>query len=238
MKIQHLVILLGLTLFVLSCNQGEGLGGSSTLEGYIYKINHTDDNFSFKKDTFPAADERVNLIFGDDYYTGDDTRTNHDGLYRFSYLRKGNYTVQAFSNPADDSPEGVFTTIKVGSGLNVADTIFIHDGKAYKTAMVKGVVMVQYIKNGWPYPEEKLEPAVGTRVYIKHKGEETHFDDVRVGDEGVFIFQKVSPGDYEIYTTSEDRITELEYTIKQEVNVVQTEKTYLVPDTFKIFIAV
>ena len=194
-------------LFFTSCNKDEGLGGSSAIEGYIYNIFHNDDNFSFSTETIPAVGEKVYIVYGDDSdgpIADKDVDTNKNGMYRFEYLRKGNYTVYALSSyPEERSKQKVaeLKTVKVGSGTAHADTIYIHSGKAYGLSMIKGSVYVQYYdklnKVGIPVP------AVETRVYLKRKGEITHFDDVRVGNEGTFIFQKVPPGIYEVYTTTE-----------------------------------
>jgi hypothetical protein len=201
------LLYLFLSLFLLSsCNKDEGLGGSSSLEGYVYEIKHGDDNYSFQADTFPALDQDVFIEFGDDLNPGDRIKSGREGYYRFDYLRKGTYTVYALSDFADGHKEAVAKTVKVSGDLNKADTIFIHTGKANGTAMIKGSVWVRYYNKGsLVYIDGKdLFPAVEFRVFIKNLGEETSFNDVRVGDQGVFIFQKITPGkSYEIYVDTE-----------------------------------
>ena len=226
--------LLCLFLFC-ACNKDEGLGGSSALEGHVYQIEHSDDNFSFLTDTFPAAEEDVYLIFGNNEvdYFGDDVKTNPDGLYRFNYLRTGNYIVYAYSEYADGRKADVSQNVKVGGGLNKADTLFIHTGKAYGTAMIKGSVWglfydgTKKVDEGW---------AIDADVYINRYGEEMHFDRIRVGDQGVFIFQKILPGKYEIWVTSEDPETRKLTPIKQEIEVKEAGKIYELPETFTITI--
>ena len=203
MKIYSYFIFL-ISLFLLtSCNKDEGFGGSSSLEGYVYNIRHLDDNFSFKTDTFPALDQRVYLSYGK---ADEDIRTNYEGKYRFEFLRSGNYTVYAHSEFPDGRLEPVFADVKVGGSLTKADTIFIHTGKANGTAMIKGSVMIRYYNKGSlvTINGESSFPAVETRIFLKYLGDETYYDDVRVGDKGIFIFQKVQPGlDYEIYVSTE-----------------------------------
>lgn len=41
-------------------------------------------------------------------------------------------------------------------------------------------------------------------MYIRKEGSPYHFDDVRVGLDGVFAFQKIQPGNYEVFTFTED----------------------------------
>ena len=52
-----------------------------------------------------------------------------------------------------------------------------------------------YRGQGWAYEH---------RVYIRNAGEAYHFDDVRVGLDGVFAFQKLQPGEYEVFTFTEN----------------------------------
>lgn len=206
MKIYYCFLLLVLSLSLFSsCEKEEGFGGSSALEGYVYKIEHSNDNFSFKADTFPALDQRVYLQYPSDL---EDIRTDSAGRYRVNFLRSGDYAVYAHSELQDDSDnlQAEVVNVHVSGKLTVADTIFIHTGKANGTAMIRGKVMVSYYNKGdlVSINGESIFPAVETRVFIKYLGDQTYFDDVRVGDQGVFIFQEVKPGrDYEIYASTE-----------------------------------
>lgn len=233
-----LVLLLFVPLFLLtSCNRGEGIGGSSSIEGYVYNIVHQDDNFSFTVDTIPAVKEDVFLIYGTDDYFGDDVETDKDGRYRFDYLRSGTYVVYAYSEFADKNKtkEAVYQTVKVGGGLNKAPDIYIHTGKAYGTSMIKGSVLARYYDNG---RKEDEGPGIGTRVYIKNYGEETHFDDVRAGDQGVFIFQKILPGKYEVYTTTEDPDSERLDPVYQIIEVTEAGKVYELEEQFIVIVTI
>jgi hypothetical protein len=226
--------LLPITLLLLAaCNKGEGLGGSSSLEGYVYQVEHTDDNFSFKTDTFPAAKKDVYLIFGDNEndYFGDDVEANNNGLYRFDYLRKGSYIVYSYAEYADGRREAVVQKVKVGGGTNRAAPIFIHTGEAYGTAMVKGSVHAQFYDKDDMVDEG---PAVDADVYINREGEEMFFERIRVGDKGIFIFQKIFPGKYEVWTTSEDPETRKLTPIKQTIEVKEAGKTYEFQEVFTV----
>lgn len=229
------ICLFSFLLLFTSCNKGEGLGGSSSLEGYIYNVVHRDDNFSFTKDTIPAVKEDVFIIFGTDDYFGDDIETDKDGRYRFDYLRSGTYVVYAYSSFADSHKEAVYQEVKVGGGLNKAPDIYIQTGKAHGTSMIKGSVYARYFDKGKKVDEGA---GVGVRVYIKHHGEETHFDDVRAGDKGVFVFQKLLPGKYEIYTVTEDPDTEKLDAVIQTIEITETGKIYELPEEFSIIITV
>ncbi|MDR0683256.1 MAG: hypothetical protein LBG15_15660 [Dysgonamonadaceae bacterium] len=236
MKIYSYFLLLFL-IFVLhsSCNKDEGLGGTSSLEGYVYKVEHYDDHFSFRTDTFPAVKEDVYLIFGDnDDYFGDDVDTDQNGFYRFDYLRKGNYRVYAVSDYADGRKEAITKKVKVSGNINKADTIFIHTGQAYGTAMIKGNVNATYYHNG---SYRDTGPGTGMRAYIRHTGEVAFFNDTRVGG-GVFVFQKLFPGDYEIAVETENANTEKVDLIIKPVRIIEINKIYEIEETFEVNVAV
>ncbi|MDR2843147.1 MAG: hypothetical protein LBV57_00690 [Candidatus Symbiothrix sp.] len=204
MKINSCFFRLLAILFLFgSCNQDEGLGGSSAIEGYVYMINHPDDIYSFQTDTFPALDKDVYLEFGNDKSIGAKTKSGREGYYRFDYLRDGTYTVYALSDMKDHKT-AIATTVKVNGNSHRADTLYIHTGDAVESAMVKGRVWIQFYHNGEAEPE-KLIPAVETRVFIKYPQDSTYFDDVRVGNQGIFIFQKIKPHQpYEVYVSTEE----------------------------------
>ncbi|GHV08702.1 hypothetical protein FACS1894160_3450 [Bacteroidia bacterium] len=232
MRINFLLFVLSCLLLV-SCNKDEGIGGSSSLEGYVYQIEHSADNFSFRIDTFPAVDVRTFLIFGnnDDDFYGKDTRTDKNGLYRFDYLREGNYITYSLSEPADNHAEAVSTTVKVKGSLTKADTIFIHTGKAYGTSMIKGSVWAEF----WDKTSIiDRGHAINSDVFINHYGEEMFFERIRVSENGTFIFQKILPGKYKVWVTSEDPITRKLTPIEQIIEVTETEKVYELPEKFTV----
>jgi len=220
-------------IFILSsCNQNEGLGGSSSIEGYVYNIVHQSGDFSFTPDTVPAAGERIYIIYGDNEdgpVANKDVRTNLKGMYRFEYLRKGNYIVYAFSEYPEQlnkQKEAVLQSVKVGSGTAYAGSIYIHSGKGYGLSMIKGRAMIQYYDRGalpnLLSPYRNPLPATGERVFLKRAGEEHFIDDVRVSNRGVFIFDRVPPGKYEVYANQEV-IDERRVTIPTDSKFIEIE---------------
>jgi hypothetical protein len=230
-------VYLFIDLFIfISCNKDEGFGGSSSLEGYVYNVVHNENNYSFTTDTFPALDKDVFLEFGGDYSIGERIRTGREGYYRFDYLRKGNYTVYALSDFADNSKDPVARKIKVNDGLNKADTIFVHTGKAAGIAQIRGVVWVKYYNKGSLIRVQGKDsiPAVETRVFIKNIGEETSFGDARVSDSGVFIFQKIQPNkQYEVSVNTEvpgENNKKILFPLVKKINVGKAYQTYPLDD--------
>ena len=187
---------------LVSCNTHEGEGGTGTVLGYVKLVQHPDDDYLLTTDTIAAAKTDVFIVYGDDAFYGDDTETNPDGLYQFDYLTPGKYTVFAYSTLTTGERVAVSETVELGNGEAVqAPTIYIHDGKAYGTSIVKGKVWGMYFHNesyrgeGWAYEH---------RVYLRKLGDVYHQDDVRVSLDGVFAFQKVLPGAYEVITYTQD----------------------------------
>lgn len=75
------------------------------------------------KPLYPAIDEKVYLVYGDQEVYGDLTRTGGDGEYQFNELMPGNYTVYAISKD----------TLSGGT-LKVTQTVEITDKKSVVTA--------------------------------------------------------------------------------------------------------
>jgi hypothetical protein len=220
------------TGILASCSQAEGLGGSSSIEGYVYNVVHQDDNYSFLTDTFPAAGKKVYISFGNEASVGEDTDAGQNGYYRFDYLHEGNYRVYALSESKFGEKMAVVQSVKAGEGRSWAPNIYIHSGDAYNTAMVSGKVYVTYYNKGSlvTVGGRSEFPAVDARVYIKNYGEPAAFDDVRTGDTGVFIFKELQTDrPYEVFVHTEIRGEEYKnilFPILQTVNVREAHKIY------------
>ncbi len=216
-----------------SCNRGEGTGGRGIIEGTVYMVLHPDDNYNLETDTVLAAKEDVFIVYGNENFYGDDVETDHTGHYVFNYLRPGNYTVYAYSTLASGERIAVPQTVTVGKGENVTvPDIYIHEGKAYGTSMVKGQVYATYIdKNGNVL---STGPAYGHRMYLQRVGEAYPCDDVRAGIDGIFMFQKVTPGDYLVFTTSIYNEDEIPLIVQKTVSVTEPDAIFEIPDRFEI----
>lgn len=211
-----------------SCNNKEGEGGTGTVQGYVRLVHHPDDDYNLNVDTMAAAKTDVFIIYGDEAFYGDDTETNPDGLYQFEYLTPGDYTVFAYSTLPTGEKVAVAETVTLERGkVAQVPTIYIHDGKAYGTSIIKGKVWGVYFHNttyrgeGWAYEH---------RVYLRKLGEVYHQDDVRVGLNGVFAFQKVLPGTYEVITYTQDA-NEVPSPMIDTVTVGAEEIFEMKPDT-------
>lgn len=224
-----LFFLLALTaILTASCNSHEGEGGTGTVQGHVRLVQHPDDNYDLHTDTVAAAKTDVFIVYGDDAFYGDDAETDPNGFYQFRFLTPGDYTLFAYSTLNTGERVAVSQRVTLEQG-KVADVpvIYIHDGKAYGTSIVKGKVWAMYCHNneyrgeGWAYEH---------RVYLRRLGEAYHLDDVRVGLDGVFAFQKVLPGQYEVITYTQDA-QEVPSPFIDTITVGPDEILEMTPDT-------
>lgn len=232
---RFLLALFALALVMTACNKGPGEGGSGTVRGYVKLVHHPDDDYSLTPDTMVAAKTDVFIVYGDEAYYGDDVETGSDGLYQFEYLLPGKYTVFAYSILPSGEKVSVSETVDLARGaVAQVPTLYIHDGKAYGTSIVKGQVHATYYHNGsyrgegWAYEH---------RMYIRKAGETIPFDDTRVGPDGYFAFQKLQPGEYEVFTVTQD-FNEIPDFIFQTIMVEESGQVYELPEQFEIIINV
>ena len=229
-------LILAVTALLLSaCNKGPGEGGTGTVQGFVKLVHHPDDDYNLTPDTMVAAKTDVFIVYGDEAYFGNDAETNANGMYRFEYLRPGNYTVFAYSTLPSGEKVAVSETVELQRGtIANVPTLYIHDGKAYGTSVVKGRVHAAYYHNG-SYRGEGW--ACEHRVYIRRVGDDIPFDDTRVGPDGYFAFQKLQPGEYEVYTVTQD-FNEVPDFVFQTIMVEEAGQVYEFLEQFEVIINV
>ncbi|MBR4561533.1 MAG: hypothetical protein IKO23_06425 [Bacteroidales bacterium] len=233
---RFLMTICTVALALSACNKGPGEGGTGTIQGIVKLVHHPDDDFTLTADTMPAAKTDVFIVYGDEAYFGDDVETGADGMYQFVYLLPGNYTVFSYSTLPSGEKIAVSETVELQRGTTVnVPTIYIHDGKAYGTSIVKGQVHATYYHNG-SYRGEGW--ACEHRVYIRRVGEDLPFNDTRVGPDGYFAFQKLLPGNYEIFTASDDINTEIPDFVFQSISADEAGQVYELPEQFEVIINV
>ena len=234
-KIKLLFALVAMVFLLPSCNKGPGEGGTGTVQGFVKLVHHPDNDYTLTADTMPAAKTDVFIVYGDEAYFGDDVETSPDGMYRFEYLLPGEYTVYSYSTLPSGEKVAVGETVTLQRGaVCQVPTIYIHDGKAYGTSIVKGRVHAAYYHNGSSRGEGW---ACEHRVYIRRVGDDIPFDDTRVGPDGYFAFQKLQPGEYEVYTVTQD-FNEVPSFIFQTIMVEEAGQIFELPEQFEVIINV
>lgn len=97
-KIMRSFVLFFLFLIVISgCKKEEGVGGTSTIKGKVI-VHKYDPPFNGIQSIYPAVDEKVYIIYGEEGTTYDaNFNSSYDGSYEFKFLQKGNYRLFAYS---------------------------------------------------------------------------------------------------------------------------------------------
>lgn len=125
-----LIILL--SSFLLSCSKEAGDGGNSTIYGKIIAHNYNAE-FTNLKGIYPAADEDVYIIYGNDYSYSERVRTSYEGVYEFKYLRKGDYTIYAYSKDSTLTlPSEMYAVIRKVKIDDNQQTVQVEDMKIFR----------------------------------------------------------------------------------------------------------
>lgn len=193
-----------MAFFMSSCERPEGEGGKSVIEGQVYLINDVgqvaqkaNGEYYFVKDTIPAVDEDVYIIYGsnmDDFY-GDKVKTDYKGRYRFDYLVSGTYSVYAYSSYPNGAKKPEFRMEFVGySKTTQMEDIYIMDGKNVGQSAIVGVINATGNYTG---------PAIDVRVSLCELGVVGPISDARTDSEGRYLFTKLAPGkSYRVWAES------------------------------------
>ena len=93
--------------FISSCQKEAGEGGTSTIQGSVYKISTYYNVLTQQNDTVYYqldSGEDIYIIYSEDEndFYDDNIETNWNGQYRFDYLRKGDYTVFIYADSTDN----------------------------------------------------------------------------------------------------------------------------------------
>ena len=121
---KNFLIICAIAIGFTACEKDAGEGGTSVIEGQVYKI-HTFQNFTTGamdtlyyqldsgKDVFIIYSDNETKVYDDKF------ETDYNGRYNFEYLRKGDYTLYTYADSIDvnnvnyDYP--IFKHIKINS---------------------------------------------------------------------------------------------------------------------------
>jgi hypothetical protein len=105
---RNILFICALVLIFTSCKKDAGEGGTSTIEGKVYKIFTFQNPISGQWDTsfFQLDSGRdIFIIYSDNQEViyDDKFETDYNGRYHFEFLRKGVYTIYTYSDSTDGS---------------------------------------------------------------------------------------------------------------------------------------
>ena len=112
-------------LLLSGCKKEPGESGKAEIRGYVYRQDINNNTGQPQGDPYPYPEARGFIAYGDNDFYDDDIRTGPDGLFVFSWLRKGNYRVFTYGEcdqDPDDCPSG-FTSIQFSVTINDKDEV-------------------------------------------------------------------------------------------------------------------
>ena len=121
---KNFLIICAIAIGFTACEKDAGEGGTSVIEGQVYKIHTFQNSSTGAMDTLYYqldSGKDVFIIYSDNE-TGvydDKFETDYNGRYHFEYLRKGDYTLYTYADSIDvnnvnyDYP--IFKHIKISS---------------------------------------------------------------------------------------------------------------------------
>ena len=119
-------VFLALSLFVVACNKEPGEGGKAEIRGRVLEQRYNGSENPVG-DPYPAPEQNVYIVYGgasDGFYPDDNVDTGPNGEFRFTWLRKGSYTIYTMSE-CDACPgqnKAVLANVEVGDKKEVVDT--------------------------------------------------------------------------------------------------------------------
>ena len=137
----RVIFFLSILMLVLSsCDKDSGEGGTSVIQGQVYKIFTSQDPFSGEWDTayFQLdAGKDVFIIYSDNEGSvyDDNFETDYNGRYHFEYLRQGDYIVYTYADSTDNSnvkyDYPIFKHIKISSSnsTNIVEDFIIEENQ-------------------------------------------------------------------------------------------------------------
>jgi len=94
-----LFLVIGVAVLVIGCKKTPGDGGLATIRGKVVEeIRFVLTNPTTYATEYPAADEDVWIVYGNNVSPDERVRTNYDGEFEFQFLRPGEYTIYVYSN--------------------------------------------------------------------------------------------------------------------------------------------
>ena len=126
---RNIFIIIIILISFISCEKQSGEGGTSAIEGQVWKIftyqnpstGQLDTSYyqlDVGKDVFIIYSDNHALVYDDKF------ETDYNGRYRFEYLRKGEYIIYTYADSTDidmvkyDFP--IFKSINIESNNSVS----------------------------------------------------------------------------------------------------------------------
>ena len=105
---KNFLIICSIAVGLTACEKDAGEGGTSVIEGQVYKIHTFQNSLTGEMDTLYYqldSGKDVFIIYSDNETEvyDDKFETDYNGKYNFEYLRKGDYTLYTYADSIDVS---------------------------------------------------------------------------------------------------------------------------------------
>lgn len=103
------------------CSKEPGEGGRALITGTVLRQDINNNTGQPTGDPYPAQEEKVYIVYGDNTFYDDDLDTDPDGKFEFRWLRKGSYTIFVYSEcpTCDAGTEVKRVTVEVNDRKDV-----------------------------------------------------------------------------------------------------------------------
>jgi len=107
---KNFLIICALAIGFTACEKDAGEGGTSVIEGQVYKIHTFQNSLTGEMDTLYYQLDSGKDVFI--IYSANETgvyddkfETDYNGRYHFQYLRKGDYTIYTYTDSTQSMPD-------------------------------------------------------------------------------------------------------------------------------------
>lgn len=213
------------------CTKPAGEGGRAKIEGVVYENQYDHKGQLIRR--VEAPNERIYLIYGENVVADDDIDSHYNGVYEFNYLRKGDYTLFAYSDCLDCDEETPIVSQKITLEKNnetkVVDieTVKILDPND-GGAIAKGKVWIQQYLGSTPFEDPFV--AQDVEVFITYDTDTIYFDKMDTDAEGNYLFDDLIMGSYSVHAYSQcPTCVNVQEISKQSFNVSDYNEVVAIP---------
>lgn len=201
---KYLLIITLCVISFLSCTKNEGKGGRLSINGNVKKIIVSTKGI--KVDTVAGVDRDIFITYGESEYINDDIKSDINGSFHFPFLKKGQYTITAYSDcyNCSEGKKQVKKDISVTKNsesdnvlLYIEKTVDYDDGNN----SISGRLLEQFYVG--EFPIETPYPSQENEVYIVYGNDEVYFDRMDTGHDGKYEFKNLIKGNYTLYSFSQ-----------------------------------
>lgn len=197
-------------LILTSCKKEPGEGGAATIRGKLLCGNYNSPATAVAADD-GIADESVYIVYGDNAIPDHNEKTSHDGSFEFRFLRKGAYTIYAYSVDKE-SPTPIETLVSRTIEIKEKkETVEVNDFVIYKEAdkggnsTIKGKVFLRDYDIAFAnsVPQNQYYKS-DEDVFIIFGNDTINDDNTKTSFDGSFQFDGLRKGVYQVYAFSKD----------------------------------